>query len=118
MTVIYTIMHDDRDYEDGYDYSLGSFAERQQAEFLLNKLNTICNTIVERADKFCEKHENFYLKSVQERMFDYLKRSPKYSYLRELNWSSWFPIAPRLRIHEQMLYNDFHDYKRSLLDAR
>lgn len=110
MYKIYLVQADDRCYEDGSVYTIIAFSNRETAELLKYKIEQVFYYVEQRADKYLAKHPECYLNSVQERIFNSIKRNKMFKYLKDIDWSYWYDSGPTIIINELNLHDNFTDY--------
>lgn len=110
MHKIYSVQADDRCYEDGLVYTLTTFADKGSAELLKQKIEQVFYYVEQRADKYYNKHPECYLNSVQQRIFERIKKNQRFKFLKEAHWSYWYNSGPTIMIEELKIYDSFSDY--------
>lgn len=114
MHKIYTVEADDRHYEDGSIYTVTSFTTKESAELLKQKIEQVFYYVEQRADKYREKHPDCYLNGVIQRIFECIKKSPNYRFLRDVQVSDWYNSGPTILIQELNMYDCYSDYIREV----
>lgn len=112
MTKIYIVEVDDRDYDAGCTYTIGAFVDKAYAEQLKHKVEQVFYYVKQRALKFEVKHPNTFVIGVAERLFNTLKKNPKYKFLSNVSPSYWHLQGPIINVREEYLYNDLAEYPK------
>lgn len=112
MTKIYIIEIDDRDYDAGSTYTIGAFTSQAQAEQLKQKIEQVFSYVEQRALRFNERLPNTFVIGVAERLFNTLKKNPKYKFLEKVEPSYWCLQGPLVNIREDYIYTDLAEYPK------
>lgn len=111
---IYIVELDDRDYDAGYEYRIGAFTKREDAEVLKQKIEQVFQYVEQRILNFYKKHPDIYLLDLHERLINTIKKNINYKFMLKVQPSNWFIKGPTIKVKEVELYEGFYDYQRNV----